>query len=58
MDDPFVIDKDAMPRFPTGSVVDDVDRRGNPIKGRVKEVKQGNNVALVYIEPAPAASGK
>ena len=51
----FTIDGDAMARFPTGQTVDDCDRHGEPIKGRVVEVKSGNKVALVTIEAAEAS---
>jgi len=46
----FAIDIEHVGRFPVGRIVDDVDRRGNKIQGRVVEVKPGNKIALVIVD--------
>lgn len=46
----FAIDAAAAARFRAGQEVDDRDRHGTEIKGRVVELKQGNKVALVITE--------
>jgi 3-methyladenine DNA glycosylase Mpg len=45
----FAIDRDAVARFIIGQDVDDQDRHGQRVKGRVVEVKLGNRVALVVV---------
>ena len=46
----FAIDRDAVARFTIGQDVDDQDRHGQTVKGRVVEVKLGNRVALVVVQ--------
>lgn len=46
----FAIDRDAVARFAIGQDVDDQDRHGQTVKGRVVEVKVGNRVALVVVQ--------
>lgn len=46
----FAIDRDAVARFPIGRDVDDRDRHGQSVTGRVVEVKLGNKVALVVVQ--------
>lgn len=59
-DDPpntYAIDKDAASRFVPGQDVDDLDRRGNPIRGCVVAVKEGQRIALVIVEPRDDGTG-
>jgi hypothetical protein len=46
----FAVDRDAVARFPIGDEVNDLDRHGQAIKGRVVETKLGNRVALVIVQ--------
>ncbi len=51
----FAIDVDAIARFKAGQTVCDQDRHGEIIKGRVVELKPGNEVALVIVETEGAS---
>jgi 3-methyladenine DNA glycosylase Mpg len=46
----FAIDRDAVARFIIGQDIDDQDRHGQRVKGRVVEVKLGNRIALVVVQ--------
>jgi hypothetical protein len=46
----FAVDCEDVARFPVGQSVDDRDRHGEPVKGRIIAVKPGNKVALVIVE--------
>ncbi len=51
----FAIETGAIARFRVGQTVCDQDRYGEIIKGRVVELKAGNEVALVIVETEGAS---